>query len=82
MQRLAYLNSVFRGGVVPRKGVVIVVEAFADGAKDDSHVLRRTDVLIVRTVTNHVGGGVNKPSHVLKRVHAIEIGCQKLQSPN
>lgn len=58
------LDAILRSGVIPRKGVVVVVEALADGAEVNEEVLRRRDALVIRPLAPHVRRAVHQPGHV------------------
>lgn len=57
-------RAVFTGGVVVWECVVVVMEAFADGAHRHKSVFARVDRVVVRLVAPHVGGAVHQPRHV------------------
>lgn len=68
------------GGVVPGEGVVVVVEALADGADDDGEVLARADVAVVGLAAPHVRGAVHQPRHV-ERPAVAEDGAGEEGDP-
>lgn len=52
------------GGVIPGKGVVIIVESLAKSCDGDAAVFGRVDGLVVGSAAPHVGGRVDEPGSV------------------
>lgn len=73
--------SEFSGLIVPREGVVVVVEAFSQREECHAHVFGRLDALVVRLVTPLVGGGVHEPSHVENEGVAEHGGYEERVQP-
>ena len=58
------LPAILTRAVVGRKGVVVVVEAFADRSESDEEVLGWVDISVIGLVTPHVGSAVDEPGYV------------------
>lgn len=68
-------------GVIPRKDVVIVMEALAPSGVRDPHVLARLDFGIVRPLAPHVRRGVDEPSRVERHDVSTKAARQESADP-
>lgn len=62
--RIPITESSFGDRVVPRKGVMVVVEAFSHARDGDPPVLSRLDLVVVRTLAENVSRRVDEPDGV------------------